>query len=284
MVVKLESANFVLRLVRTSGQDLNTISSATGVGAVCLNLVRSIADQLDHLSGSDMLPIEATLTELLVTCLSHANADASDESTSVQLGHLRRVCRTLEARLADAELTIEDIGRMEGLSTRYVQRLFKASSTTFSEYLKERRLERCRIDLANRALAHFTVAELCYRWGFGDAANFSRAFTARFGVSPKAYRADPPKDVDAVAPLHRGRPDEGTTYRRTADGRGRVAEANQRDPGAQRVRENAGRPCALRRRAGAGAQACGVGAGGRGRRSLITITCRCLTRRCTGAT
>jgi acetamidase/formamidase/AraC-like DNA-binding protein len=213
VVVKLESATFVLRLVRTSGQDLNTISSATGVGAVCLNLVRSIADELDHLTGLDMLPIEATLTELLVTCLSHVRADASDESTSVQLGHLRRVCRTLEARLADAELTIDDIGQMEGLSTRYVQRLFKVGSTTFSEYLKERRLERCRIDLANCALAHFTIAELCFRWGFGDAANFSRAFAARFGVSPKAFRADPPKDVDAAVPLHRGRPDEGNTHR-----------------------------------------------------------------------
>jgi AraC-like DNA-binding protein len=91
------------------------------------------------------------------------------------------------------------------LSTRYVQKLFKVGSTTFSEYLKERRLERCRIDLANRALSHFTIAELCFRWGFGDAANFSRAFTARFRISPKAFRADPPQDVDAAAPLHRGR-------------------------------------------------------------------------------
>jgi acetamidase/formamidase/AraC-like DNA-binding protein len=224
VVIKLESASFVLRLVRTSGQDLNTISSATGVGAVCLNLVRSIADELDQLSGPDMLPIEATLTELLVTCLSHVDADTFDESTSVQLGHLRRVCRSLEARLGDAELTIDDIGQMEGLSTRYVQKLFKVGSTTFSEYLKERRLERCRIDLANRALAHFTIAELCFRWGFGDAANFSRAFTARFGISPKAFRADPPKHIDAAAPLHRGQPDEGGAHKPAVQVRALVAK------------------------------------------------------------
>lgn len=213
VVVKLESAVFVLRLVRTSGHDLNTISPATGVGAVCLNLVRSIADELDHLSAVDMLSIEATLSELLVTCLSHLGADAAEASSSVQLGHLRRLCRTLEARLSDAELTIDGIGRLEGLSTRYVQRLFKGGSTTFGDYLKERRLERCRIDLANRALAPFTIAELCFRWGFGDAANFSRAFTLRFGISPKAFRASPPKDIGATAVLHRGRPDEGAARR-----------------------------------------------------------------------
>ena len=84
--------------------------------------------------------------------------------------------------------SIKIIGELEGLSTRYVQKLFKGGSTTFGEYLKERRLERCRIDLANPALAHFTIAELCFRSGFGDAANFSRAFTARFGVSRTPVR------------------------------------------------------------------------------------------------
>ncbi len=203
--VKLESASFVLRLVRTSDQDLNKISSRTGVGAVCLNLVRSISDQLDHLGDHELLSMEATLTELLVTCLSHVDEDAHEDTTSVQLGHLRRVCRSIEGRLSDAELTIDDIGRLEGLSTRYIQKLFKGGNTSYGEYVKQRRLERCRTDLSNRALAHFSIAELCFRWGFGDAANFSRAFTAAFGVSPKAYRAAPPVQV-AEPEVQRGRP------------------------------------------------------------------------------
>src|SRR5256885_13158319 len=45
--------------------------------------------------------------------------------------------------------------------------------------------------------SHFSIAELCFRWGFGDAANFSRAFTARYGLSPKAYRASPARVQDA---------------------------------------------------------------------------------------
>ncbi len=207
LMVKLESASFVLRLVRTSEQDLNAVSARTGVGAMCLNVVRSIADQLDHLDRHDLLSVEATLSDLLVTCLSHIDDERAGDSTSVQLGHLRRVCRTLEARLGDAELTLDEVARIEGLSTRYLQKLFKAGATTFGEYLRERRLERCRLDLANGALAHFTIAELCFRWGFGDAANFSRAFTARFGVSPKAYRAQRPAEREAHG--QRGRPMDG---------------------------------------------------------------------------
>ncbi|RZL07908.1 MAG: helix-turn-helix domain-containing protein, partial [Rubrivivax sp.] len=216
VVVKLESSSFVLRLLRTSDQNLNKIAARSGVGAVCLNLVQSIADELDRLGRHELPPIEATLTELLVACLSSAEQGQPEDSTSVQLGHLRRVCRALEARLGDAELSIDDIGRLESLSTRYIQKLFKVGSTTFSEYLKARRLDRCRLDLANPALAHFTIAELCFRWGFNDAANFSRAFTARFGLSPKAFRAEPPRHLEAQV-LQRGRPTAGratTTERR----------------------------------------------------------------------
>lgn len=207
VAVRLESASFVLRLVRTGAQELDKLATAGGVGAVCLNLVRSVADELGSLGPHELPPVEATLTELLVACLSQReDRTPAEDTTSVQLGHLRRVCRAVESRLGDAELNIDDIGRLEDLSPRYIQKLFKSSDTTFGEYLKSRRLERCRLDLINPALAHFSISELCFRWGFNDAANFSRGFTARFGQSPKACRAEPPKDV--AEQQRRGRPPE----------------------------------------------------------------------------
>lgn len=214
MLVRLESASFILRLVRTDVQELNRISTKSGVGTVCLNLLQSVADELGYI-GRDELPlIEATLAELLVACLSRESQTEGSRTqdsipldpTSVQLGHLRRVCRTIESRLGNTELQIDEVARIEGLSARYVQKLFKVGGTRFSDYLRSRRLERCRMDLGNPALAHYSIAELCYRWGFGDAANFSRAFSARFGLSPKAYRAAPARNIDDQ--LRRGRPEQ----------------------------------------------------------------------------
>ncbi len=206
LALRLASASFVLRLLRTRGRDANLVATRSGVGAVGLTLVRSLAEELDQLEAHELLPIESTLAELLVTCLSQGDATlsprADDDPTSVQLGHLRRVCRYVEALLGDAELSLDAVAKHEGLSPRYVQKLFQGASTSFGEYLKSRRLERCRLDLANSALSHFTIAELCFRWGFNDAANFSRAFTARFGVSPKAYRQHPPSRVEP--PRQRG--------------------------------------------------------------------------------
>jgi len=205
MLVKLESASFVRRLLRTSNQDLNRIMTRSGVGAVCLNLLETMAEELEHFASHELAPMEVTLTDLLVACLTQTDTHEDHGSTSVQLGHLRRVCRSLEGRLGDPDMTIDHIAKVEGLSSRYIQKLFQIGSATFGEYVKDRRLERCRVDLSNPALGHFTIADLCFRWGFKDATSFSRAFTHRFGLSAKALRANPPKNLDAQV-LQRGRP------------------------------------------------------------------------------
>lgn len=203
MLVRLESASFILRLVRSDVQEFNKITTRSGVGKVCLNLLQTVADELGYISRDELPVIEATLAELLIACLSRSLPEKNP--TSVQLGQLRRICRCIESRLADTEFRIEDLARIEGLSARHIQKLFKAAGTRFSDYLKSRRLEHCRIDLGNSALAHFSIAEICYRWGFSDSANFSRAFSAHYGISPKAYRSNPPGTIDEQ--LRRGRPE-----------------------------------------------------------------------------
>jgi acetamidase/formamidase/AraC-like DNA-binding protein len=204
LIVGLSSAAFVARLMRSSAGPQRVIDGSSALGSTCWSLVRSLADEIERLGTDELLPLEAALSDLLVACLSQQRETLAAESTSVQLLHLRRVCRTIEAQLGNAELDLDEVARQEGLSTRYIQRLLKSGGTSFSEYLKERRLERCRLDFINRALSSVSIAEICYRWGFGDAANFSRAFAARFGLSPKAYRADPPRVEQVVR--HRGQP------------------------------------------------------------------------------
>jgi acetamidase/formamidase/AraC-like DNA-binding protein len=214
MLIKLESSSFLLRLVRSGRQEANRISTQQGIGAMCLNMLQSLTEQLPHVDNNELPALEVTLAELLVACLSHKQSAANEEATDVQLAHLRRVCRTVDSRLDDPDLHIEQIAAQEGLSARYLQKLFKNSGTTFSEYLKSRRIQHCCIDLANPALAQFSIAQLCYRWGFNDAANFSRTFSQFMGMSPKSYRAAPPQDLHEQ--LRRGCPQIKPSSRSTA--------------------------------------------------------------------
>lgn len=56
-----------------------------------------------------------------------------------------------------------------------------------AERVRGRRLDRCRQALIARPTA--TISEIISRFGFADLAAFSRAFTARYGMSPTAFRA-----------------------------------------------------------------------------------------------
>jgi AraC-like DNA-binding protein len=58
-----------------------------------------------------------------------------------------------------------------------------------STWIRERRLENCRRDLIDPLNAHLSVGAIASRWGFAEAAHFSRVFKAAFQMSPTELRA-----------------------------------------------------------------------------------------------
>jgi AraC-like DNA-binding protein len=101
---------------------------------------------------------------------------------------LQRLCQTIETLLPDPDLSLRRVADEEGVSPRYVQKLFASANETFSHYLRSRRLERCRIDLASPQHARLSISEICFRWGFNGSAHFSRAFREQYGRSPREFR------------------------------------------------------------------------------------------------
>ena len=87
----------------------------------------------------------------------------------------------------DADLSVEKIAAALGCSKRYLHLVFNAGDETISEYVWRQRLEGCRAELGDPAHG-LTLTETAYAWGFNSSAHFSRAFKARYGVSPSAHR------------------------------------------------------------------------------------------------
>ena len=50
------------------------------------------------------------------------------------------------------------------------------------------RLKKIAKELGNPALSHLSVSSIAFDWGFSDAAHFSRAFKAAFGMTPRNFR------------------------------------------------------------------------------------------------
>lgn len=61
-------------------------------------------------------------------------------------------------------------------------------ATTAARYILERRLQACAADLSSPQHRLRTITEIAVRHGFGSSSHFSRAFRARFGMTPQQWR------------------------------------------------------------------------------------------------
>lgn len=96
--------------------------------------------------------------------------------------------RVVQENLHDPDFSVHSVGRALGLSTRYVQLVFNDGDESLSQYICRQRLEGCRRELSDTTAREHSLTAIAFRWGFNSAAHFSRAFRARFGLSPSAFR------------------------------------------------------------------------------------------------
>jgi acetamidase/formamidase/AraC-like DNA-binding protein len=166
-----------------------TIIPSGGLADVLGHTLEAAAEALETLSPEAWNTIRLSLAEMLLT-LSRQKSPSAVETTGVgsQAALLQRIYDAIERKLGDPDITPARIAQMEGISERYLQKLFEATGDNFTHYLRERRLQRCWTDLANPAEVHRPVSDIAFGYGFSDAAHFSRSFRDRFGLSPKAFR------------------------------------------------------------------------------------------------
>lgn len=90
--------------------------------------------------------------------------------------------------------TVEDLAREAGMSrTRFANSFHDALGVGPIGYLSEWRLQRA---LQQLRISRRPIADIAYANGYASPAAFSRAFTDRFGASPRAWRT---RDDIAVA-------------------------------------------------------------------------------------
>jgi AraC-like DNA-binding protein len=60
---------------------------------------------------------------------------------------------------------------------------------TVAAYIRDRRLERCRLQLLDPRFAVQSIATVAFGCGFGDLSGFNRLFKAKYGMSPRQLQA-----------------------------------------------------------------------------------------------
>ncbi|WP_193317952.1 MULTISPECIES: AraC-like ligand-binding domain-containing protein [Streptomyces] len=157
-------------------------------------------------AGSGWGPSDAgrlgVLVTDLVTAVVERRLDPAEPPSPAGADVLRlRIGAHIERRLADPGLDPTSVAAAHHISVRYLHRIFQPSGGVATA-IRALRLERCRRDLLDPALADTPVSSIGARWGFTRPSDFGRAFRAAYGLPPGAYR----REALAARPVPVGAP------------------------------------------------------------------------------
>ena len=181
----------LLPLPRNRVRDLSAvrIEATAGLGDLTAQFLLQLARNIDHYSPAEAARLSTAALEVLATRLSR-ELDLTDWGTPETRRHalLTTVQGFVHQHLGDPQLSPSAIAAAHHMSLRSLHQLFHDEGLTVAGWIRQRRLDRCRRDLTDPALAARPVAAIAARWGFSSAAEFSRVFRAVHGLPPAEYR------------------------------------------------------------------------------------------------
>lgn len=187
-IVSMPSASLKGRLPGAPALALAHLPGRTGLGRLFAGTLSALADAFDTLDDGDIAPVESALSEFIATRQAQQRDPSLPTASRTREAAIQRLCRYVDEQLSDPALSLAAVAAHERVSERQVQKLFEGLGLSFTAYLRQRRLERCRADLANRQYGHLSISDICFRWGFNDPAHFSHCFRDRYAMSPRQFR------------------------------------------------------------------------------------------------
>lgn len=160
---------------------------ATGLSGIVGQFIRQLSDNLQVLDGPSGSRLAANALDLVSTML-HAEMDMAPDRMKPQALLAVSAREYIEANLSDPGLSPASIAAAHFISTRHLHNVFHESGTTVASFIRTQRLDGARRDLRDPLHAAQPVGAIAARWGFLDAAHFSRTFRDAFGVSPSDWR------------------------------------------------------------------------------------------------
>lgn len=158
------------------------VTAVSSIPAGLDGLVDELRASLERLGIHDQLRASTAVQRVLALAIG-ATIDASARPDGDPV--LQAFGRTAHLPLSMAERA-----RRLGITTRALRQAIRAATgLTPQSYLIELRISRARSLLAESTLDVNVIAAAL---GFDDAAYFSRVFTGRVGVSPRAFRLGQP--------------------------------------------------------------------------------------------
>ena len=165
------------------------IAADQGTGALASPVLRRVVLDLETYRPASAARLSTVMMDLVTTAVAERAGHAESlQIESRERTLLLRIYAFIEQNLGEMDLSPGIVAAAHHVSVRYLHRLFEAQDTTVAAWIRQRRLERCRRDLADPALVAVPVSAVAARWGLPDSAHFSRLFRRAYGLPPAEYR------------------------------------------------------------------------------------------------
>ncbi|MFJ3307551.1 helix-turn-helix domain-containing protein [Streptomyces sp. NPDC086549] len=171
-----------------------------GAAALLLPLLSGLVEEVTRATTTRREQLARTAAEILST-VALEQVGRRPTPTSWE-----RITASVQTRLGEHGLAPQDVADQHGISLRYLHLLFQQHGTTVNAWVRTRRLEAAREELAQPGAAHRPIAVVAARWGFTSPSHFSRTFREAFGMSPVQWRRGTTETDAAHAPASVGEP------------------------------------------------------------------------------
>ena len=159
-----------------------------------LKLMEDYANWLLHVGDVDQQLLNLSvrhIQDLLALAIGPA-ADFAETARArgLRAARLKLAKSWIAANSHRQDLSVATLATHLNVTPRYVQRLFEADGTTFSEFLLLQRLARAHRLLCEPSASTAAISTIAYDVGFGDLSYFNRRFRRHYGVTPREVRGD----------------------------------------------------------------------------------------------
>jgi len=189
LVMQVPRDEIVTRLFDVDNLTAVGVSGKVGAGRLASMLIAQTANQLPFLDEDSLGSIQASTLDLMANALAGRVGEKSERISESQELTIRRILQFIDDNLSDPLLTCEMAATSNGISERYLRKLFQSKGHGVSEWIWQRRLDNAKRDLQDPLQHHRSITSVAYDWGFKDPAHFSRAFKKRFHCTPRNVRA-----------------------------------------------------------------------------------------------
>jgi len=158
------------------------------IHGILSQFVLSLVQRMDQLEPATVQRLEANIMDLLITSLQAEENSSQPLPVNAADKRLLHIKRFIEINLNDRRLTPDFIAKAEGISKRYLHKLFVEEDVSVSRYIQRLRLDECQKALTNPSMDHMSTTQIAFDSGFGDISHFHRCFKAQYKITPRQFR------------------------------------------------------------------------------------------------